>query len=361
MTTDFGIVNASEGLVLPLRLSGGHAKDLTTTLVQVLVASGATSEELLSIYTPAPVLWEIPSIYSPSLMTTPLTASMSQFKTKSVGDLYATYKKVVDIVQVEGFGNDALEILEEFFGEKARHPLYFSRTKASPEAAAIFGMEWACLLQNVANKAVFQADHAFVRFAADFFTPSMGVVEGRCEGSPKVTAEFMQESLSRPRGYIDFGTFDILDRVNLWMVKNLDLLEEPEKLLRALCLVKLAQNPRVTSSFERSIRNLPQPEVIEPTLKMLAYNDEALDVIRDIWYDHDTPNRDKFLALHAKLVPVYLDDGQFKDMFNHMPSKDGRITFRIEQDINRGLDKFITLFLQTRRAIAEGKRIVMKE
>lgn len=361
MITDLGIIDTGEEVFTSLRLNPGHITELITTAAQVLAAAGAKREDVLSLYTPAPMLWEIPSVYSSDLLGTPLNLSLPNSKSLGPGALYAAYQEGAKLVARKGFGDAALGRMVELFGSAVEHPLCFTHTEPSKEAVAVFGMEWASLLSPLAKESTFQADHAFVRLATEFFTPRMGLIGGACEGSTKVTEEFVTEHLTSPRGFINFGTFDAIDRANLWVVQNYFSLEEPSKVLRALSLLKLTQDLRVAHRFEQALHKLPQVAALSPSLKMLAYNDESLNAIRDIWYDHTKDSKEKLNLLHLQLVPVYLDDGQFYDMFKHVPSKIVRFSFKMEQDISRGLDKFVTLFLQTRRAIAEGKRVVMDE
>lgn len=95
-------------------------------------------------------------------------------------------------------------------------------------------------------------------------------------------------------------------------------------------------------------------------MKSLLYSDAALDTIRDIWYTGDDSYVVKLDRLHQTLVPSYLDDIQFKTLFKHMPASTKRVSRKAEATINRGLEKFVALFLQTRRAISEGKQVRME-
>lgn len=360
MTTDFGYVDIKEQYFAPLPLAMGHRKSLITTITQIMVAFGARPSEVLSIYTDSPVMWEIPSLYSDRLISSALTVSASERREKGEGAIYNAFKEAVVAVDAEGFRDRAAEIVSSVLGKGALHPLLFTRSGRGPGATALFGLEWACLLYHNADQAVFQDNQAFVRLSADYLTPPMGVIGGVCGKSEPVTAEFLEEHKTRSRGYINLHTFDALDRANIWVMQNFAYLEEPEKILRGLCLLKLSQNPRVAYEFEQALHNLVQPVMVEPSLRSLIYTDESLDMIRSIWYDHDTPNKEKFDLLHTQLVPMYLDDMQFKQLFKYMPADVKRFSYKMERDVNAGLEKFVALFLQTRRAIASGKRVVME-
>ena len=360
MTTDFGMLDLKEGKFPPVKLRPKHRADLLTTISQVMVAFGARPAEVLSSYSQAPIVWEIPSLYSDRLVTSSLTISVNTSKVSGSAAIHACYNDVAKLVAKDGMGPAALDRLQETFGKGVRHPLLFTETARSDGARALFGMEWACMLHSQAEQATFQANHAFVRLSTNFFTPPMGVVGGRFENGFKVPEGFMEECLYTPRGFINFHTFDAFDRANVWVMQNFALLTEPEKLLRGLCLLKLAQSPKLAYDFEQSLRNLTEAPYIEPTLKSLMYTEDQLNCIRDIWVDQDKPVSERLYMLHLQLVPGYLDDGQFKRLFKYMPGTEGRATYKVEMDIAAGLEKFILLFLQTQRAIASGKRMGMR-
>lgn len=360
MTTDFGMVDLKEQSFAPLSLHAAHRYGLIKTITEIMVAFNASPAEVLSLYTQAPVIWEIPSLYMPKLISTALTVSVPEVKGTDSQELYKLYRKLARVVKKRGFGPEAEAIAVRALSPKVLHPMVFTRTAQSPGASALFGLEWACLLSYHAKATVFQDNHAFVRLSSNSFLPPMGVIRGQCEAGYEVNEDFLQSAMQEPRGFIDFGTFDAIDRAHLWVMQNFNLLTDPEKMIRGLCLLKLVQSPKVAYEFEQALRNLTAPVFVEPTLKSLMYGDESLDAVRDIWYDRTKPAKDKFYLLHEKLVPGYLDDKQFESMFKRLPAPEERFTYKMERDVAVGMEKFVALFLQTRRAIADGKRILMK-
>lgn len=363
MTTDFGFVNVKEHLFAPLPLSLRQQNVLTTTINKIMSAYGAKPAELLSLYSEAPVMWEIPCLYSEDLMTAGLNVALTDKAIRSPTLTYQCYRDLLTIVDKQGFGDQAVAVFSDSFGSVPPHPMIFTRTdKGGPESRALFGLEWACLLSLGAKQAVFQDNHAFVRISNNFFVPPMGVIHGTCGGgSDKVSREWLEEAMYRPRGFIEFDTFDALDRANLWVMRNFATLTEPEKILRGLCLLKLSCNHKAAYKFEQGLRHLAPPVILEPTLKSLLYTDDALATIRDIWVDQTKNQVEKFELLHTQLVPMYLDSQQFKNIFRVKKAPSSRFSLTLENEVVRGIEEFIALFLQTRRAIAEGKRVVMEE
>ena len=360
MTTDFGFLNLREQVFPPLGIALRQQKSLIATLSQIMAAYGARPSELLTTYTDATVVWEIPCLYSDTLLSTSLNPSFATRTLNAPSSTYELYLKVLDIVASEGFGHATLYLLTRELGKRVAHPMYFTRTEPSPSAQALFGLEWACLNSYVHKGGIFQDNHAFVRSSASFLTTPMGVVRGVCGSSSVTSAEDLQEWMYRPRGFIEFETYDSLDRANLWVVQNAGTLLEPEKMLRGLSLLKLSQNVRVAYEFEQALRKLEQPKPMEPTLKSLLYTDDALDQIRDIWTDQHSHQAEKLEKLHTKLVPEYLDSQQFKDIFKIRGKPSSRFSLRVEEDAVAGIEAFIKLFLQTRRAISEGKQVYME-
>ena len=360
MTTDFGVIDLKEQPYAPLILHPSHRRNLITAITQILVASGADSAALLSTYTPETVVWELPPLRGEDLMGVGLSLQPAPRDMRDTRDILACYKEMIKAVTIDGFGPKAEEVLESKFGTRTLHPMVFTRSAECPGALPLFGIEWACFLQPYAEKVVIQSNHVCVKMDNDLYVPMMGLVDGKCCSDQVVTEDFINECLDRERGFVIFDTFDALDRAHLWVSRNQEMLAEPKKLLRGLCLLKLSQNPRVAYSFEQALRNLRPRAKIEPTLKSLIYSDAALDMIRDIWYDESRQGKEKFDMLHQQLVPSYLDDGQFKTLFKHMPASVKRVSLKVEKDINQGLEKFVALFLQTRRSIAEGKTVKME-
>lgn len=360
MTTDFGFVNLKEQTFPPLGMSGRQQKSLIATLSQIMAAYGARPSELLTTYSDATVMWEIPCLYSEDLLGTSLNPGFVSRSLNSPSDTYRVYLEALKIVASNGFGHAALRYLTTELGKRASHPIYFTRTDPGPQSQNLFGLEWACLNSHVSKGGIFQDNHAFIRPTSLFTTPPMGIVRGVCGSSSEVTAETLQEWMYRPRGYIEFETFDSLDRANHWVVQNAGTLLEPEKMLRGLSLLKLSQNYRVAYEFEQALRKLEQPKALEPTLKSLLYTDDALDDIRDIWTDQHSTQAQKLEKLHSKLVPEYLDSQQYRNMFKTRDRVSDRFSLKVEEDTVAGIEVFIKLFLQTRRAILEGKQVFMK-
>ncbi len=360
MMTDFGVIDLKEQEFAPLGLSAGHVTDLITALSQIITATGASPADLLSIYTPETIVWELPPLRGGKLVEVSLNVQPSEGEVSNLGFVYDLYIDLIETVRKHGFGPQAEEKLSAAFGPRALHPLIFTRTEASPRALPLFGIEWACYLENRSNEAIIQSNHACVKLAPDMYIPFMGVVNGICSNSEVVDEAFINECLEAQRGFIVFDTFDALDRAYLWAIKNTAKLEELQKVLRGLCLLKLGQSHLTAYRFEQALRNLRPPAKVEPTMKSLLYSDAALDTIRDIWYTGDDSYVVKLDRLHQTLVPSYLDDIQFKTLFKHMPASTKRVSRKAEATINRGLEKFVALFLQTRRAISEGKQVRME-
>jgi hypothetical protein len=359
MTTEFGYVNLKEQYFAPLVLAPKQRNDIIQSITETMVALGAKPAEILSIYSDATVIWSLPTLYSDSLGAVQLTASYPSSSTRPDSKLYRCYKSVAGIVQRAGMCEEAFERLECTFGPRIRHPLYFTRTLNRPEAPAIFGQEWACLLAAGSWQSAFQENHAFIRPSATFLTPPMGVLRGSCEGSASVSAEFLEGQRTADRGFIEFQTFDAIDRAHLWVMQNYSFLQEPDKMLRGLCLLKLEQKPLAAYQFEQTLRRLSPFTVEAPTAKSLIYTPDHLDEIREIWYDTQSLEKDKFSSLHRKIVPLYLDDLHFKKLFGLLPNSEGRFTYKSERKVDAGLEKFIALFLQTQRAIGNGEQVRM--
>lgn len=360
MTTDFGFVNVKEESFPPLFLGIKQRKSLVNTIAQIMTAYEAKPAELLSTYTATPVMWELPSLFSEDLLNANLNVGFFSSSVKTPSHLDKTYKATLQAVGDYGFGPKALAILVKAFGSWIAHPMIFTRSGYVPEAQTIFGLEWACLLSSEAKHSIFQDNHAFTKATANFFTPPMGVIAGKCGDSPEVGSEYLEELKHRPRGFVEFPTFDALDRANIWIVQHATTLLEPEKMLRGLCLLKLTQNYKVAYEFEQTLHGLLPPVILDPTLKMLLYTDDALDSIRDIWTNQVGTQAEKLELLHSKLVPSYLDSQQYKDIFKIRAKPSERFSIKLENEVVAGMEGFIALFLQTRRAIADGKRILME-
>lgn len=170
--------------------------------------------------------------------------------------------------------------------------------------------------------------------------PPAGIRDSKILGAPvktEVELNNVELLVKAPRGMVKSKTFNVCDRVKLWMDENFDYVNEYENLEYGLAMLKSMGSYRAIHDLEQAIFAINQPEPVKET----KFNLEIIDTIRDMWEKDEEPEI-KFRDMYDLLVHgEYVTTAKWKVLFGSFPVQEpDKINGAKIGLIIKGLDKF---------------------
>lgn len=334
--------------LLPPIPSGALNTDLLVRVVLgTLEAAGATVSDILGNFYPGPVLWPLP----PRLMYVGqqglgMRAGVKpNFQVRTLQEVHERYRKTVART---GFTVATRAMLADGFGSKVLHPLMFSDTEPSPEAADIFSLEYILAIESSGSKVQVNGPRVARKYAGKRATRSQVILDKAL--SPGLTPEFVEHALFSPRGTVVYPTMDIFDRCLEWAKVNM-VREDTALLNVALSWLKAVQSKELAYNFEQALHTLePFAPWIDagPSAKNI-YTYESLNYARDLWVLSDKDDHEAFRDFYGYIVPTFLDDGHFRQLFRTGMVLAVDFNDDIRKRLDAGMPKFEGWFIKMMR------------
>lgn len=311
-----------------------------------LAVGGATPEAVMSTFSTTPVLWPIPPrLAHVGHRELGMRLALGNLPTGLLLDLHKTCRAIVTRT---GMGPRALAVLSEALSPKVRHPLMFSPTEASAEAADLFSVEFILAAATPKSKLILQADNISRRF--DQKVEHLSTLKLTSKNSPRLTMDWIEQTVYGNRGTVVYTTFDIFDRCYLWAEKNLHPAES-KGLMLALSWLKLIQSKSLAYDFEQQVMQVEPFEAAPLDIEFapLMFTHETLNLARDLWILSEKDDHEAFRDFYGFLVPSYLDDDQFKRLFKTGMVLKENFTDDIRRRVDSGMLNFAGWFLSVIR------------
>lgn len=329
--------------IIPTIMSMRQVKELALGALEV---AGATPDAVLGTFSASPNLWPIPprlsKLESISLgMKLPESRSSSAF----LIDLHLSLRNVV---RRSGMGAYARSVLEDAFGPKSRHPLLFTSSTPSKEAADLFSVEFILAAGGPSKNLVIQANTMNRRFPGK--RAAISNLKLNAHISPGIQADWLDSKVYGPRGTAVYGTVDVFDRCLLWVTKAVPKEESgPLKLL--LSWLKAAQDKNLAYEFEQALLDVTPyvEEIPDFEFAHLLYTEESLNLARDIWVLSEEDDYQAFRDFYDFVVPTYLDDDEFRKVFKTGMVLKPEFNEDIRKKVDLGLPTFAAWFLKRMR------------
>lgn len=289
---------------------------LNTSFLMDIAASalelaGATPEAVLTSWSDAPGIWPIP----PRLMLagqSPIALRLDSPKLLSI--LIALHNRCREAVKKYGMGPLVRAELLDVLGAKSTHPLAFTSTEPSEEAANLFSLEFILAVGKLDSKLTVQQTSVTRIFAGK----RDGLAELRLSrrNSKELTAEWIADKLYKPRGTVVYGTVDVFDRCLLWAERE-NLSRFGDTLRHALAWMKVAQDKSLAYDFEQRLLSIEPKQLYTAKVEYgeSIFNGDTLNYARDLWVNSGKDDHSAFRDFYEYLVPTYLDDDQFRRLF----------------------------------------------
>ena len=334
--------------LLPPIPSGALNTDLLVRVVLgTLEAAGATAEDVLSSYCKDALLWPLP----PRLMYIGQHGFGMRLGVKSsfsVRTLQETHERWRKTVTRTGFTVATRALLAEGMGPKVTHPLMFTESEASTESANIFSMEFILAIDTPNSKVLVTGPRVARRYSGKRATRSQVILDKAL--CPSLTPEFVHDALFSPRGTAVYPTVDIFDRCMHWAKKNM-LKEDRVLLTRSLSWLKACQSKELAYDFEQALHTLEPfaPWAESGAIAKSIYTYDSLNYARDLWVLSDKDDHEAFRDFYNYVVPTYLDDGHFRQLFRTGMVLAIDFNDDIRKRLDAGMPKFEGWFIKMMR------------
>lgn len=343
----FIILQEDPDLMPPPPVSSARITAVADKVIGILAAAGVDPEEIFKQYSKECLLWSLPPRL-PRDQSTPLIPINT--KIRRLSELNVLHNRLRELVRRNGVGPKAYIEIEESFGIQGCHPAVFTPTGPGEESANLFSLELVLGLE-ISGSVLDMQGGALMRLF-----PRKQVARNSLKVSENVsklaTPTWINQALRKPRGSIIYETFDIFDRTNMWVTKN--LLDESGKVaLEWLAWLKMCQSPDLTYYFEQALYNIEPiaPMRVEAGYAHIMYTMEILDYIRDLWLNSEASDFQAFRDFYDYLVPTYIDDNDFRRTFGTGMVLEKDYNPSIGKKIDSGLLAFSARFAATARRI----------
>lgn len=340
-------VAAEPDKLFPLPPGTINASLLQELALGALSVAGATPEAILTLYEDSPLLWPLP----PRLSYAGRTILNAQVATSDrVSGLIELHRDCRKDVKIAGVGPLVLSNLASVLGPKVGHPLVFTQTEPSEEAANLFSIEF--ILATGAGYGNLEVQDLGIKRSFKNKREGLQELKLSVNTSKALTWEWLEQVLYSSRGSVLYTTYDIFDRCYSWLQANAHPSEmKPAEL--ALSWLKVLRSKSVAYDFEQRVRGLEPVEALPtPTdYPNLLYTVEALDLAKDIWFDQSLDTHEAFRDFYDFLVPSYLDDLQFRRLFKTGMVLKGDFTDEIRKKVDAGILNFSAWFMRTMRKV----------
>lgn len=362
----WGFLNERESpgtKITPLPLGAAFRKVLGRNLAEIFEHAGATAESVLTQYDDK-VMWTVPPVYIGTWEDLDVTAEI-QMAPHAFVNLY--HSAVNAMVEGHGVTDHVLGFVKGYLGES--YNAFFSISEPTPGYAAIITMVGEFALAGRQLGKTFMLGEEGILLEME--VPGIGLqyigfrgneIAGTTykNGASQDDVAALLASVTTMRGGAIFRTFDIFDQLLLWANKNPDRFLDYERTTQVLALCKLAQSETFAYSMQQAVFKIGEGKAVgDVAMRDLLYTEAGLQMIRAAWDNQVEDQRTRLTNLWQILVPMYLDDNQFLDIFGILPrpEADWRISRKAWDRAILGMERFIRIFQRTQRAVAAGKDI----
>jgi Txe/YoeB family toxin of Txe-Axe toxin-antitoxin module len=337
----------SEGtaLVPSFSLLAQQTDGIISAVVETLYNLEADPYDILGTK-PEGIVWEYPSRWSEKFAAENLVMSASSAASRRPGDATRAILAAQNLVKASGQVPDSLlKDLRYYLGPACNAHAFY--THPHPNAQEYFNIDLVCLLWNASAYKVKTQDEFGIRLRRDMRYPFIGVTK-----DSKVWNE-LDEYLTSSRGYLEIKEQDSIDRIYTWTLRQMPDIDL-EVFFRQLAMLKLQMSPKVVYKLEQALLTYSPPKFVDPSLAQLMFTDENLEAIRECWVNSKEA-KDRLRDLYDAIVPTFADDQQFADMFGLRPFEVKKYTYKVDEKVANGIEKFI-LFFQSRQRYLKRKR-----
>lgn len=317
------------------------------SLVESLYVAKADVGEVMSMkVTKEP--WEVPCRWTEKFAEEGLVISSSKAPLDRPIDTSRAYQGIAKRVTEDGrLAPEVLKAFQRYVGWHATP--YTFETREHEYAVQAFALDTACLLWEVSTYKVADSERFGVRIRRGTHLPFIGVY------ASEASNDFIYDYLTTPRGYAQFETRDLLDRIRSWCVSKLPPELDLDVVFRQLAMLKLQQSPNVVYRLEQKLIDYVPIVFEDASLAQLMFTDDNLQSIREQWFS-TKPAAERYRDLYDAMVPTYIDHDQFMSMFPKRPADVQKFTYSLDKQIAGGIEKFIAFF-QARQRYLKRKRV----
>lgn len=331
----------------PMSVSTWQTERIMDSLVESLYVAKADVGEVMSMKV-AKEPWELPCRWTEKFAEEGLVVASSKAPLDRPIDTSRAYQGIVK--RVEEDGKLAPEILKAFQHYVGWHATaYTFETREHKYAVQAFALDTACLLWEVSTYKVADSERFGVKLRRGAHLPFIGVY------ATEVSPNFIQDYLTTPRGYVEFETRDLLDRIRSWAIAKLPADLDIDVTFRQLALLKLQRSPSIVYRLEQKLLDYTPIVFEDASLAQLMFTDDNLQSIREQWFS-TKPAMERYRDLYDAMVPTYIDHDQFMEMFPKRPADVVKFTYTLDKQIASGIEKFIAFF-QARQRYLKRKRV----
>jgi len=311
---------------------------LISNILKELEKLNVQYSEVMQLYPNAKVRWKLPPRYSTNTAYMKTKARLR--KTVSVREISTLCLECFDIVVSQGFDDTVVKKMTKLLGSEASDPLLFTRSGKGEMAGKLFLIEFT--VANYARCGVMHVygNSCYMRIrnrATSSSSPSIliGLYDVKCRD---VQSKWMTDMLYGSRGYIEFPTFDVIDRCYLWLSEALSS-EVCESVKYDLLRLKLQQSSLIAYEFEQAIHKQIDLSSVNPlkVSKPFVFTDEELLKIKSIWIGGDCPDYETYKKLYSYVVPMFLDQELWKTIFQKEFVTEDKFCFEDVDSIDRRL------------------------
>jgi len=337
----------------PSRLNS-MVKGMASALVKVGLTTGeAEKQRMLQ----SDLDWKIPPMVTGPIggvMFSCTAPGVSLSSSYSRNQIEKFFKDFTREVRERGYGpSQALE-LSNVLGGVALDRRFFNNTSflTPNERENLLALNLVCVLASTADSVTFRGQ--------SFYAVTQGIKFGVSSGSPLI-ANVLSKTTAVPdlrkTIYADRGTMQdtkpcTLDRIAMWLhMQNIDP-NYKEKLFKGLATLKYGGSESTGATVLKYTTIKVRPKVYEPMVHKL-YSYENLELIRDVWLNYSITPRERLKHLYDYLVPVYIDQITWKNIFKLFPlsSEQSMLDSKIEDKINKAMEEFIMFFIATKNKL----------
>lgn len=310
--TTFIDVESSEGTFPRAKTGAVDAAMLIDLVVGGLENAGATTEAVMSAMPQTPSFWPLPprvvkvgnSWIHMKATNLPVTVTWAH-------DLNRDFRKAV---RSYGMCPGVRANLAGALGTQAHHKLLFTDSTPSEEAANLFTAELISALAIPGSKLHVTPGSISRIFAGK--RDGIAVLRLNKATSAALESEWLQSRLYKFRGSALYSEVDVIDRCLSW-VNSQNLGDYADTLKINLAWLKASRLKEAAYDLEQRLWNLEPKALYTEKVEYgnSLFNLDTLNYIRDIWVNSALGEFEAFREFYGYLVPLYLDDDQFRRMF----------------------------------------------
>lgn len=347
-------LSSGEGCFSPLPVTKNHRRSLRTAVLAAVREVPGGAKAVMATYSERPTEWDIPPLYSGYYKGVALHIAPEAVRVSNL-NAFQEFDLLLKRFISEGWGKTLNSMLERRFGTMASHPASFDRANRNPGR---FAVEYVVALSRFYHYGIqSSADTFAIRVPINDSFDLLGLVNGTVTGTDiRVSEADLYDWLLSARGTVTTVNYGVYDRILRWAEVNFDAVDDVDKLRLALSMLKLSQDPtepfnEEEVTFEQKVRSAKvlRADAGKPA-GPLTY--DRFVEIRAIWLEAgEYSPEETFLELFSALVPDVYDSQKFKKLFGKLPVLEEKLTLKMLNRIDRGIELFTAEFTRMKEKV----------